>query len=122
MPMTVGAMGMKLIATRILGSFGYRQVLIVNTLMIGISVTLFSFVVSGTPVIAIVILSPIQGFSNFLQFTSMNSMAYADIDEQDTSMASTMVKICYRRCGKPTSLQANQRVLRLRPRSSICGL
>src|SRR5664279_912553 len=90
MPMAVAAMGMKLIATRILGRFGYRQVLIVNTLMIGLTVTLFSFVVSGTPVSAIVILSLAQGFFNSLQFTSMNSMAYADIDEQDTSMASTM--------------------------------
>lgn len=90
MPMAVAAMGMKLIATRILGRFGYRQVLIVNTLMIGITVSLFSFVVSGTPVLVIVVLSLAQDFFNSLQFTSMNSMAYADIDEKDTSMASTM--------------------------------
>ena len=31
-----------------------------------------------------------QGFFNSLQFSSMNSLAYADIDERDSSMASTM--------------------------------
>ena len=46
------------------GIVGFRQVLIVNTLMIGITVSLFSFVVSGTPVSVIVILSLAQGFFN----------------------------------------------------------
>jgi hypothetical protein len=53
-------------------------------------VTLFSFVGTGTPVLAIVLLGLAQGFFNSLQFTSMNSMAYADIDAKDTSMASTI--------------------------------
>ena len=35
-------------------------------------------------------LSLAQGFFNSLQFTSMNAMAYADIDPKDSSMASTM--------------------------------
>ncbi|HAL40675.1 MAG TPA: MFS transporter [Polaromonas sp.] len=90
MPMAAAAMGMKLIAASILARYGYRKVLIVNTLMIGVTVTLFSFVVSGTPVLSIVLLSLAQGFFNSLQFTSMNSMAYADIEGKDTSMASTI--------------------------------
>jgi hypothetical protein len=31
-----------------------------------------------------------MGFFNSLQFTSMNSMAYADIESQDSSMAATI--------------------------------
>lgn len=90
MPMAAAAMGMKLIASRILARYGYRKVLVVNTLMIGVTVTLFSFVVTSTPVLSIVLLGLAQGFFNSLQFTSMNSMAYADIDAKDTSMASTI--------------------------------
>ena len=58
--------------------------------MIGITVTLFSFVANGTPLLSIVLLSLAQGFFNSLQFTSMNSMAYADIEAKDISMASTI--------------------------------
>jgi predicted MFS family arabinose efflux permease len=37
-----------------------------------------------------VALSLAQGFFNSLQFTSMNAMAYSDIDPKDSSMASTL--------------------------------
>jgi MFS family permease len=90
MPTAAAAMGMKLFAPRILASLGYRKVLIVNTLMIGLTISLFSLVVPGTPLALIVALSLAQGFFNSLQFTSMNSMAYADIDSADSSMASTI--------------------------------
>lgn len=90
MPAAAAAMGMKLIASRILRRFGYRQVLIVNTLMIGITISLFGSVTSTTPIILIVLLALVQGFFNSLQFSSMNSMAYADISTTDSSMASTI--------------------------------
>jgi EmrB/QacA subfamily drug resistance transporter len=90
MPTAAAAMGMKLMATRILGRFGFRQVLVVNTVMIGIVVCLFSLVFASTPVGVIVALSLALGFFNSLQFSSMNSMAYADIDAPDSSMASTI--------------------------------
>ena len=38
----------------------------------------------------IIFLGLAQGFFNSLQFSSMNSMAYADIKEEDSSMASTI--------------------------------
>lgn len=90
MPAAVAAMGMKLFAPRILARLGYRRVLIVNTVMIGVTITLFSRVGPATPLALIVALSLCQGFFNSLQFTSMNSMAYADIEPGDTSMASTI--------------------------------
>jgi hypothetical protein len=38
----------------------------------------------------IVILGLMQGFFNSLQFSSVNTLAYADISERDSSMASTI--------------------------------
>ena len=90
MPMAAAAMVMKLIASRILASQGYRTVLIVNTVMIGATISLFSLVTVGTPLVLVVLLSLAQGFFNSLQFASMNSMAYADIDASKSSMASTI--------------------------------
>ena len=90
MPLAVGAIGMKLLASSILARYGYRNVLIVNTLMIGLTVFLFSLINVSTPVLFILLLSLAQGSFNSLQFSSMNSMAYADIDARSSSMASTM--------------------------------
>jgi EmrB/QacA subfamily drug resistance transporter len=90
MPAAAAAMGMKLVAQRILRRWGYRRVLIVNTVMIGVTILLFALVGPGTPLLLIVLLGLAQGFFNSLQFTSMNSMAYADIAAGDASMASTI--------------------------------
>jgi MFS family permease len=65
-------------------------VLVVNTLMIGVTIALFALVSKATPLPLIVVLGLTLGFFNSLQFTSMNSMAYADIDAADSSMASTI--------------------------------
>jgi EmrB/QacA subfamily drug resistance transporter len=90
MPTALAAMGMKLISPRLLARFGYRQVLIVNTVFIGITIGLFSIVKAGTPLYMIVMLSLMQGFFNSLQFSSMNTLAYADVAQPDSSMASTI--------------------------------
>jgi len=90
MPVAAAAMGMKLIASRLLARFGYRRVLIVNAVMIGTVVCLFALVTATTPILLIVLLGLAMGFFNSLQYTSMNSMAFADIEPPDSSMASTI--------------------------------
>lgn len=90
MPAAAAAMGMKLIAPKVLARFGYRQVLVVNTMFIGLTIGLFSLVSAGTPLIAIVGIGLLQGFCNSMQFSSMNTLAYADIDPKDSSQASTL--------------------------------
>ncbi|MYN11260.1 DHA2 family efflux MFS transporter permease subunit [Pseudoduganella aquatica] len=90
MPSAAAAMGMKFISTRVLARFGYRHVLIVNTLLIGCTIAMYTFVGPGTPLYAIVAIGLCLGFFNSLQFSSMNSIAYADIEGADSSMASTI--------------------------------
>jgi EmrB/QacA subfamily drug resistance transporter len=90
MPSAAAAMGMKFISTRVLARFGYRHVLIVNTLLIGCTIAMYTFVGPGTPLYIIVAISLCLGFFNSLQFSSMNSIAYADIEPADSSMASTI--------------------------------
>jgi EmrB/QacA subfamily drug resistance transporter len=90
MPAALAAMGMKLMSARVLKRFGYRSVLIVNTVLIGITISMYAWVDASTPIQLILLVSLAQGFFNSLQFSSMNSMAYADIEVADSSMASTI--------------------------------
>ena len=90
MPAALAAMFMKLFAPRLLARFGYRQVLIVNTVCIGVTISMFALVKAGTPLAMIVVFGLMQGFFNSLQFSSMNTLAYADVSQTDSSMASTI--------------------------------
>ena len=90
MPMAMGAMGMKVLSTSLLRRFGYRQVLIVNTVLIGTTIASYNFVGPGTSSSSIVLVGLMLGLVNSLQFSSMNSMAYADIDETETAKASAL--------------------------------
>ncbi|MDB5935459.1 MAG: EmrB/QacA family drug resistance transporter [Massilia sp.] len=90
MPTALAAMGMKLVSGRLLARFGYRRVLIVNTVFIGITIGMFALVKPGSPLTLIVMLGLMQGFFNSLQFSSMNTLAYADVSPEDSSMSSTI--------------------------------
>ncbi|MDE2372163.1 MAG: DHA2 family efflux MFS transporter permease subunit [Burkholderiales bacterium] len=90
MPGAAAAMAMKLISTITLRRYGYRRVLIVNTLLVAATIATFSQVGPATPLGAIIALGACMGLFNSLQFSSMNSMAYADIAPRDTAMASTL--------------------------------
>jgi EmrB/QacA subfamily drug resistance transporter len=94
MPSAAAAMGMKFLSTRILRRYGFRSVLVVNTVLSGSTICLFSLVTPGTPLQAIVLLSLAQGFFNSLQFSSLNSMGYSDIAPADTSMATSIASTC----------------------------
>lgn len=90
MPAALAAMGMKLVSQRLLKRFGYRQILIVNTVCIAVTISLFATVGPDTSPAFIVMVGLMQGFFNSMQFSSMNSLAYADVQDPDSSMASTM--------------------------------
>ena len=90
MPTAAAAMGMKFLSTRILRRYGFRQTLIVNTVMLGVTIGMFSLVTPATPLAVIVLLALAQGFFNSLQFSSMNGMAYADIAPAESSHATSI--------------------------------
>ena len=54
MPQAIAAMSLKLTMPRILARFGYRGVLVSNTLIIGLLILLFATIGKGTPVWLIV--------------------------------------------------------------------
>lgn len=90
MPAALAAMGMKMASQGLLKRLGYRQILTVNTVCVGVTIGLFALVGPGTPLVWIVLIGLMQGFFNSMQFSSMNSLAYADVGDADSSMASTI--------------------------------
>ncbi len=90
MPQALAAMGMKLISRPVLARFGHRTILIGNTVLLGLNIMLFTQIRPGSPWWGILILSFVQGFFSSLQFTSMNSLVYADIGDRDASKAGSI--------------------------------
>jgi EmrB/QacA subfamily drug resistance transporter len=90
MPQAFAAMSLKLTMPLILKRFGYRSVLVLNTLALGVMITLFATIGPTTAVWLIVMLAFGYGFLTSLQYTSMNTLAYADVGEHETSAASTI--------------------------------
>jgi MFS family permease len=74
----------------ILRRFGYRRVLISNTVILGVLIMLFATIGPGTPAWLIVAQVFVFGFFTSLQYTSMNTLAFADVTEEQTSSASTI--------------------------------
>ena len=90
MPQALAAMSLKLLMAGILRRVGYRRVLMWNTLLLGGMIALFALVGVATPPWLIVLMVFAYGFLQSLQFTSMNTLAYADVDETQASGASTI--------------------------------
>jgi EmrB/QacA subfamily drug resistance transporter len=90
MPQAFGALSMKAVLGRLLNAIGYRGVLVSNTLIIGGIMAGFALIGPHTPVWAIVVLAFAYGAFSSLQYTSMNTLAYADTTEEEASNASTI--------------------------------
>ena len=90
MPQALAAMSLKLTMPAILRRFGYRAVLLSNTVALGALIALFATIGPTTPVALIVLQVFVYGFFSSLQYTSMNTLAYADVADAETSSASTI--------------------------------
>jgi EmrB/QacA subfamily drug resistance transporter len=90
MPQAVASMSMKAIMPGILRRVGYRGVLISNTLILGVLLMVFATIGLRTPVWVIVLQALLYGAFTSLQYTSMNTLVFADITEKDASSASSI--------------------------------
>jgi EmrB/QacA subfamily drug resistance transporter len=90
MPQAIAAMSMKVVMPRLLRTMGYRGVLVSNTLILGALLIAFATIGTSTPVWVIVLQGFFYGAFTSLQYSSMNTLVYADIKESDTSNASSI--------------------------------
>jgi EmrB/QacA subfamily drug resistance transporter len=87
----LGSMFMKAAVASVLKRFGYRNVLLYNALISSAFLAGCATFVHGMPYIAMVAILLSGGFFRSLQFTSINTIAYAEIEPAKMSRATAMV-------------------------------
>ncbi len=90
MPQAVAAICVNWVILRLLARYGYRKVLVTNTIIIGMLLLLFATIGVHTPIWVIVALAFLYGAYSSLQYTSMNTLVYADTTEEETSAANSI--------------------------------
>jgi EmrB/QacA subfamily drug resistance transporter len=90
MPQAAAAMSTKLFIRQLLERYGYRNVLVGNTLVMSVFLMLFAVIGIGTPVWQIVLQALCYGALTSMQYTSMNTLAYADVSPSKASAASSL--------------------------------
>ena len=89
----VGAVAMKATAAPILRRFGFRKVLMRNALLSTMCIAAVALFTAGTPPVVILGVLLIGGFFKSLQFTSINAIAYADIESKAMSRATSFASV-----------------------------
>jgi EmrB/QacA subfamily drug resistance transporter len=87
----LGSMFMKAAVAGVLHRFGYRKVLLYNALISSVFLTACATFVQGMPFAAMIAILLSGGFFRSLQFTSINTIAYAEIEPAKMSRATAMV-------------------------------
>jgi hypothetical protein len=89
----VGAMGMKTLAARIIKTFGFRNIMVINALVSSFFLGACALFTAATPLLLIMIILVVGGFFRSLQFTAINTVAYADVEPAQMSRATTLVSV-----------------------------
>ncbi len=89
----VGAMGMKTLAARIIRTFGFRNLMTVNAVISSVFLGVGALFTVTTPLLLILILLVVGGFFRSLEFTAINTVAYAEIEPPQMSRATTLVSV-----------------------------
>jgi len=89
----VGAMGMKTLAARIIRTFGFRNIMVVNAVVSSLFLAACALFTVATPLLLIMIILVVGGFFRSLQFTAINTVAYAEVEPKQMSRATTLVSV-----------------------------
>jgi EmrB/QacA subfamily drug resistance transporter len=89
----VGAMGMKTLAARIIKTFGFRNLMTVNAVVSAVFLAACALFTVNTPLLLIMIILVVGGFFRSLQFTAINTVAYAEVEPAQMSRATTLVSV-----------------------------
>jgi EmrB/QacA subfamily drug resistance transporter len=85
-----GSLFMRPLTSVTLRRFGFRSVLLYNAALSAVATAALGVFTSSTATSAIWILVLVSGFFSALQFTTLNTMIYADIDSADVGAATSL--------------------------------
>ncbi|MBA2656511.1 MAG: MFS transporter [Tatlockia sp.] len=90
-PTALGVLTAKKLSLPLLRILGYKCLLIVNTISSAFSIAMFAKVGGETSFFIVVIMTFIYGFIVSLQYSSLNSLAYAEIEPEQLSAATSIM-------------------------------
>lgn len=73
--------------------FGYRRILISNTLFLAVIIFVFSFMEKDTPLMYYILLMIAYGAFTSVQMTAMNTISLADLNDDDASGGNSLLAI-----------------------------
>jgi Na+/melibiose symporter-like transporter len=85
-----GNLGMKAFTSPILRAFGFRSVAAVNSVLAAMLVLACAWLVPATPMVIMLLVLFCYGLFRSLQFTTLATLAYADVDDAQRAAASTL--------------------------------
>jgi len=89
----VGSMSMKVTARPILNRFGFRNVILVNSVLSAATIAMCAFFTAATPLLLIFALLLVAGFFQSLQFTATQTLGYADVQQPQMSTATSIASM-----------------------------
>ena len=92
-PRALTAMFGKSFVIRVLNYFGYRKTLMTNTFIIGFLICCLGIPGMNTSIWWFTLIIAVLGFFNSIQFTSMNTIAIADLRTSHTSSGNSLLAV-----------------------------
>ncbi|WP_394791362.1 multidrug transporter subunit MdtD [Rhodoferax sp.] len=93
LPVALAGMVTKTLATRLITWLGYRQVLVLNTALVGLTMASFALVTPGQPLWLRLLQLAIFGAVNSMQFTAMNTVTLKDLDGPLASSGNSLLSM-----------------------------
>lgn len=93
MPLVLGAMTIKRTITPLIQRFGYRRVLVTNTVLVGLGIASFALTTAEHATWLKVIHFFIFGMINSVQFTAMNTLTLKDLEPQHASSGNSLLSM-----------------------------
>lgn len=90
-PLAIGTMIAKPLTVSLPHRFGYKRLLIVNSCMLGLSLSYFGFIHLESNLSFIVFCTFSYGFFASFQFSAMNSLAFANVPDEEMSAATSLM-------------------------------
>lgn len=91
MPVAIGVIVVKPLSLVMLRLFGFKRLLITNTLLAGVFLWTFMLVTIHTPLYLIAVFTFFFGFFASLQYSAIVSLAYADLTDENQSAATSIM-------------------------------
>lgn len=97
LPLVAAAAPMKFFVAKLLRLYGFKKILTISPIFIGLSVASFALITPSSSYGLIILLVAINGLVGSVQYSCMNILTYADLPDADvskgTSVASVMMQL-----------------------------